>query len=276
MLEIDNVSVVFGGLVAVKDLSFTVSPGQIVGLIGPNGAGKTTVFNAILAVYPPTSGQVRHNGRRIDRMPTHRICRLGIGRTFQNIRLFKEMSVLDNVKVALHRGYRYSFLDAVLRTPRCRRLEREIDRTARAVLEYFDLLDVAADKASSLPYGKQKYLEIARAYATKPCLLLLDEPAAGLNDTETAALMGKVREIMAETGCGVLLIEHDMRLVMGICEHIVAIEYGAKISEGDARHVQNDPKVIEAYLGTQDKDDRRVGEGLNESLSGGGEVNQGE
>jgi len=262
MLEIKNVSVVFGGLVAVKELSFTVSPGQIVGLIGPNGAGKTTVFNAILAVYPPTTGEVHLDGRRIDRLPTHRICRLGIGRTFQNIRLFKDMSVLDNVKVALHRSYRYSLFDALLRTPRCRRQEREIDTAAREILEYFDLLDVATDKASSLPYGKQKYLEIARAYATKPRILLLDEPAAGLNASETEALMAKVRKIMADTNCGVLLIEHDMRLVMGICEHIVAIEYGAKISEGDAEHIQNDPKVIEAYLGTQDEKDAEVVQGI--------------
>ena len=268
MLEIKHVSVVFGGLVAVSELSFTVEPGRIVGLIGPNGAGKTTVFNAILAVYPPTTGEVHLDGKRIDHLPTHRICRMGIGRTFQNIRLFKEMSVLDNVKVALGYNHRYSFFDALLRTPRCRRQERIIDIEAREILEFFNLLDVADDKASSLPYGRQKYLEIARAYSTRPRMLLLDEPAAALNDTETAGLMAKVREIMSETGCGVLLIEHDMRLVMGICEHIVAIEYGAKISEGDADHVRNDPKVIEAYLGTQDEDDARVAMNMTDAPSG--------
>jgi len=274
MLEVKNVSVVFGGLVAVSELSFTVNAGQIVGLIGPNGAGKTTVFNAILAVYPPTEGEVHLNGERIDNLPTHRICRLGIDRTVQNIRLFKEMTVLDNVKVALGHNHRYSFFDALLRTPRCRRLEREVEADAREILDFFDLGDFAMDKASSLPYGRQKYLEIARAYSTCPKMLLLDEPAAGLNDTETAALMDKVRAIMDRTGCGVLLIEHDMRLVMGICEHIVAIEYGAKISEGDAGHVKNDPKVIEAYLGTQDERDREVGEGMQATSSDGEDTDE--
>ena len=251
MLELQNVSVVFGGLQAVVDLSLSVSEGELNGLIGPNGAGKTTVFNAITGVYPPAEGVMTLNGERLNGLQTHVICRKGIARTFQNLRLFKNLSALDNVKIALDRNYKYSLADAFFRTPRCKRIEREIAERAHFFLGLTGLGEHAATMAKNLAYGLQKRLEIARAMATNPKILLLDEPAAGLNDRETQELMAKIRELRDEYKLGILVIEHDMKFVMGICERITVLEYGKTIAVGPPSEIQNNRCVIEAYLGEQ-------------------------
>ena len=249
LLEVRNLGITFGGLHAVEKFSVFVEKGQLYGLIGPNGAGKTTVFNLLTGVYQPTEGEIVLDGKSIVGQKPAVINKAGIARTFQNIRLFKDMTVLDNVKVALHNQVKYSALTGVLRLPAYFKQERVMNEKALSLLKIFDLEGEAAQMASSLPYGKQRKLEIARALATGPKLLLLDEPAAGMNPNETAELMEIVRLVRDRFGIAILLIEHDMSFVMGLCERIVVLDYGRVIAEGDPETVRTDPKVIAAYLG---------------------------
>ncbi len=249
LLECRNVSRHFGGLRALSGLDLSLEQGEVVGLIGPNGAGKTTVFNVITGVFPPTEGEVLLEGRVLNGLKPYRITQLGIARTFQNIRLFREMSVLHNVMAAMHPRCGYGLVDALLRTARFGRREREMRDEALALLERMNLADRAHDKAGSLPYGDQRRLEIARALATHPKVLLLDEPAAGMNPAEVDELVELIRGIAGDFGLTVLLIEHQMGLVMNLCERLVVLDFGEVIAKGTPGEIQRNPRVLEAYLG---------------------------
>lgn len=249
LLEVKNLGISFGGLRAVDNLNMSIEKGALVGLIGPNGAGKTTAFNLLTGVYMPTDGSILLDGVNLVGKKPAQICQAGVARTFQNIRLFSQMSVLNNVKAALHNEVRYSLFGSIVHTPGYRKKEREMDERAEKILNVFGL-DIYKDfLASNLPYGKQRKLEIARALATDPKLLLLDEPAAGMNPNETAELMETIELIREKFGVTILLIEHDMKLVSGICEYLYVLNFGTELAHGKPEDVLNNPQVITAYLG---------------------------
>ena len=249
VLDVRNLGIDFGGLTAVDDFTIAISPTEIAGLIGPNGAGKTTIFNLLTNVYQPTRGSVLLNGIDTKGMTAAQVNRLGIARTFQNIRLFNKLSVLDNVKVGMNKDIKCSFVDSLLHTPRFHKSEREANKKCLELLDFMGMADLAKQPAGSLPYGAQRRLEIVRALATNPSIILLDEPAAGMNPSETAELMEHIRLIRDTFQIAIMLIEHDMNLVMGVCEGIAVLNYGKIIAKGTPDQIKSNPTVIEAYLG---------------------------
>ena len=254
VLDVNNLGIDFGGLTAVDGFDITIGPTEISGLIGPNGAGKTTIFNLLTSVYQPTRGSILLNGIDTKGMTTHKVNRLGIARTFQNIRLFGDMSALDNVKVGMHNSIKCNLAESLLHLPGYFKAEKAANAKAMELLDFMGLADVAQHKAGSLPYGVQRRLEIVRALATNPSIILLDEPAAGMNPSETAELMHQIRRIRDTFQLAVFLIEHDMNLVMNVCEAIAVVNYGRIIAKGTPEQIKTNPAVIEAYLGKKESE----------------------